>query len=240
LSPGRDNDQSHAHHTPRQNRTVVYLVRHGITEWNLQKRFQGHLDVHLSPEGLDQAHRVAAWLAGLNVSFAGLYSSDLSRAAQTAATIGDALGLRPQFSAELREIFCGSWQGLSVDEVEMHYPGRLAEWRETVDRFTLPGGECVLDVQKRTFAYYKRVLGRHRGEAVILVSHGVALAALQSAIFGWDIIETWKTGRARMGNTGVTAFEVDHSTGKVETIVSNSSAHLAAPTGMSSVMDQSA
>jgi broad specificity phosphatase PhoE len=225
---------------PGRGRTLIYLVRHGLTEWNLQKRFQGHLDVPLSPDGLEQARRVAAWLAHQPVHFTAIYSSDLARAAQTAATIGDKLGLRPEFSPELREIFCGRWQGLSVEDVESLYPGKLTEWRDRVDRFTLPGGECVLDVQKRTFAFYRRVLEQHPGEAVILVSHGVALAALQSAIHGWDIVDTWKTGRARMGNTGVTAFAVEHATGEVDLLLSNSSAHLPSPTGMSSVMDPSA
>jgi broad specificity phosphatase PhoE len=220
--------------------TVIYLVRHGLTEWNREKRFQGHLDVPLSAEGREQALQVAAWLALQPVRFTALYSSDLARAAQTAVTIGDRLGLHPNFSPELREIFCGRWQGLSVQDIESQYPGQLAEWHEQVDRFTLPGGECVLDVQKRTFAFYRRILRRHRGEAVIIVSHGVALAALQSAIHGWDIIDTWRTGRARLGNTGVTAFAVEHPTGKIHLLLSNSSTHLPAPIGMSSVMDPSA
>jgi broad specificity phosphatase PhoE len=174
------------------------------------------------------------------VCFTALYSSDLSRAARTATTIGDRLALQPQLSPELREIFCGRWQGLSVEDVESQYPGQLAEWSDKVDRFTLPGGECVLDVQKRTYAFYHRILERHRGEAVIIVSHGVALAALQAAIHGWDIIDTWRTGRARLGNTGVTAFAVEHPSGNMRLLLSNSSAHLPAPTGMSSVMDPSA
>src|SRR5438034_699077 len=116
----------------------------------------------------------ADWLPLQPVRFTALYSSDLSRAAQTTTTIGDRLGLHPEFSSELREIFCGRWQGLSVQDVESRYPGQLAEWRDKVDRFTLPGGECVLDVQKRTFAFYHRILERHRGEAIIIVSHGVA------------------------------------------------------------------
>jgi broad specificity phosphatase PhoE len=219
---------------------VVYLVRHGLTDWNLQKRFQGHLDVPLSLDGLEQARRVAQWLRTQPVHFSALYSSDLRRAAQTATTIGEMLDLQPLFSPELREIACGQWQGLSVEEVERLYPGLLAEWHETVDRFTLPGGECVLDVQRRTFALYRQLLERHKGEAIILVSHGVALAALQAAIHKWDIIETWRTGKARMGNTGVTAFAVEPSSGKIDLLLSNSSAHLPGPTGMSSVMDPSA
>src|SRR5438874_12863025 len=92
-------------HRPSPVETIIYLVRHGLTEWNRERRFQGHLDVPLSVEGRAQAHRLAAWLARQPVSFTALYSSDLARAAETATTIGHTLGLHPRLSPALREIF---------------------------------------------------------------------------------------------------------------------------------------
>src|SRR3954462_3109379 len=94
----------------KSDRTIIYLVRHGQTEWNRERRFQGHLDVPLSANGIDQARRVAAWFAGRAARFTAIYSTDPARAAQTAATIGQALGLNPHLSPELREIYCGHWQ----------------------------------------------------------------------------------------------------------------------------------
>src|SRR5438270_10820981 len=94
--------------------TLVYLIRHGLTEWNVQKPFQGHLDVPLSQEGLEQSRRLASWLACQPVRFTAIYSSVLFRALQTAEAIGECLCLAPQPTMALREIHCGEWQGLSV------------------------------------------------------------------------------------------------------------------------------
>jgi broad specificity phosphatase PhoE len=218
--------------------TVVYLVRHGVTDWNLQRRFQGQLDVPLSEEGLEQAEAVAGWLAAQPTAYAGLYSSDLKRAMQTAEAIGERLGLETQPVPELREIHCGEWQGLSVDAVQELYPGALDEWRAKVDCFTLPGGESIPEVQRRTFEFFRRVAAKHAAQAIILVSHGAALSALQTSIYGWDLPETWESGKTRLGNTGVTVLSVDPATGLGTVIVQNSVGHLERPTGMASVLDR--
>jgi broad specificity phosphatase PhoE len=222
--------------------TLVYLVRHGLTDWNRERRFQGHLDVYLSPEGLAQAQALADWLTPPPHRFSAIYTSDLARARQTAQIIGHALGLQPVLAPPLREIHCGDWQGLSVAEIEERYPGKLKEWHDSIQSFTLPGagGESIPQVQARIYSFYKDVVRRHSGQAIILASHGVALSALQAAIFGWDLQETWATSRARLGNTGVTAISVDASTGQPTLLLANSSAHLPEPTGIRSVLDQSA
>ncbi len=217
--------------------TRVYLVRHGETAWNLERRFQGHLDVPLSAVGLEQARAVASWLAEQGVGFAALYSSDLARAAQTARVIGERLRLTPVYSERLREVHGGEWQGLLVEEVEARYPGQMAEWHRKIDSFIVPGGESIPSVQERIFAFYEAIVDKHKGEAVVLVSHGAALAALIAAIHGWDLVNTWHTKRARMGNTAVTVIEIDSSTGKSATPLFNSSSHLSEPTSMGSVLD---
>lgn len=218
--------------------TRVYLLRHGITAWNADRRFQGQLDIPLNEEGLKQAQAVARWLSEQEPRFSAIYSSDLSRAAQTAETVGCALGLDPIYSEDLREIHCGEWQGLSVAEVERNYPGQLNVWDANVEAFTLPGGESIPQVQSRLFTCFKQTVGRHAGEAIILVSHGAALAALQAAIAGWTLAETWADRRARLGNTGVSVVDADHTTGRGNLVLVNSVAHLERPTGMTSVLDR--
>lgn len=220
--------------------TLLYLVRHGVTEWNIERRFQGHLDIPLSAEGLRQARAVASWLRSRGIDFSAVYTSNLTRALQTAEAIGDALGIAPTIAQALREIHCGEWQGLSVDEVEARYPGKLKEWHDSIACFTLPRGESIPQVQARVYSFYLDAVRKHAGEAVILVSHGVALSALHAAIFGWDLQETWDTHRARLGNTGVSVVAVDANTGVPTSILMNSSEHLPAPTGMKSVLDQPA
>ncbi len=217
--------------------TLVYLVRHGLTDWNVQKRFQGHLEVPLSEEGIEQAQAVGVWLANQPVRFAAVYSSDLVRAMQTAQEIADSLRLEVNPAPALRELHCGEWQGLSVDEVNRLYPGKLQEWHERVEHFVLPQGESIPILQVRTHAYFKEVTRRHEGEAIVMVSHGAALSALLIAVQGLDLTGAWHARQTRMGNTGVTSLLVDSVTGNAFILAHNSTEHLAEPTGMSSVLD---
>src|SRR3712207_2914672 len=108
--------------------TLIYLVRHGQTTWNIERRFQGQLDVPLSEEGLRQAEAVASWLVRQRVRFGAVYSSDLLRAKQTAEAIGRRLGLEAEPVRALREIHVGDWQGMLSTEIERRYPGDLEKW----------------------------------------------------------------------------------------------------------------
>lgn len=207
-------------------KTLVYLVRHGQTEWNKTRRFQGQLDIPLSELGREQAAALARWLKEQPVHFSAIYSSDLKRAAQTARIIGKIVGIWPAYSQALREINVGDWQGLSVDEVETRYPGKLQEWDSAVDRFTLPNGESIPAVQQRVFGFFRSAITGHEGKAIIIVAHGVALVALTAAIFGWDLVETWQTNRARLGNTGVSVVALDMAGGSPTMLLANSVGHL--------------
>jgi broad specificity phosphatase PhoE len=210
-------------------RTLVYLVRHGETDWNVEKRFQGQLDVELSKTGIRQAAAVARWLATQPIKFSAIYSSDLKRASRTALIIGARLDLMPRLDPALREINAGDWQGLVASEIEARFPGKLDEWHEKIDSFTLPGGESIPLVQERVFAAYRQIVERHPGEAIIIVSHGAALAALMASLHDWELLETWHTKRARMGNTHVSVAVFDHDRQEHEVIVMNSGEHLDAP-----------
>ncbi len=219
-------------------RTLVYLVRHGETTWNVERRFQGQLDVELSKTGLRQAEAVARWLAGQPAGFTAIYSSDLKRASRTALIIGAKLGLVPRLDPALREINVGEWQGLVASEIEERFPGQLEEWQEKIDSFTLPGGESIPVVQDRVYAAYQEIVEHHRGEAIIIVSHGAALAALMAALHDWDLVETWHTKRARMGNTHVSVAVFDHEHSKHEIIMMNSGEHLETPGDTGSTLDR--
>jgi broad specificity phosphatase PhoE len=218
-------------------KTLVYLVRHGETTWNRERRFQGQQDVPLSELGKEQSGVVARWLAGQQVKFGAVYSSDLARASQTAGIIAATLGLEPIYSPALREIHVGEWQGLLVDEIRQRYPGHLEEWDRLVDRFTLPGGESIPQVRDRVFAFYKSIISQHAGEAIVIVSHGACLAALMVAMHGWDLVTTWETRLARMGNTGVSIISFNHATSAHEPVLLNSTSHLAESTGTASLSD---
>ena len=227
----------HASERTAPGRTLVYLVRHGETPWNVERRFQGQLNVELSPAGREQARAVAEWLAGRPVRFSAIYSSDLRRAAETAAVIGERTGITPQLDPRLREINVGEWSGMLADEVEQKYPGALLEWHDRIDRYTIPGGESIPVVQQRVLEAYRALVDAHDGEAIIIVSHGAALSALLVALHDWDLVETWHSRKTRMGNTGVTVVAFDHASSSHDLLVLNSSEHLAEPTTLETTMD---
>jgi broad specificity phosphatase PhoE len=218
--------------------TLLVLVRHAQTDWNVERRFQGQLDIPLSARGQVEAREIALWLATLPVKFSTLYSSDLSRAVVTARPI---VALQPGmtvvYSEALRELDGGEWQGLTTLDVEDRYPGELRRWREDIKGFTLPGGESVPDVQQRISLYLADVVQRHAGEAVLVMSHGAALTAYLAAVNRWDLQETWDSRRARMSNTGVTILAFSGEGQPPRTLLFNSVAHLTTHEPLASVID---
>src|SRR5262245_28159365 len=101
----------------------VLLIRHGETEWNNLGRWQGFEQTDLNEVGLLQAKTLAEYVRPHPIS--AIYSSDLLRALQTAAPLGEALGITPVAHADWREQNLGIFQGLTRDEIEATYP---AEW----------------------------------------------------------------------------------------------------------------
>jgi broad specificity phosphatase PhoE len=109
---------------------TMLVLRHGQSEWNSQRRWQGTVDSPLTPLGREQAATTARMLATLGRAFGALWSSDLRRASETASIIGATLRLgRPRLDARLREAHAGEWEGLTPDQIESRYPGWLESHR---------------------------------------------------------------------------------------------------------------
>lgn len=154
----------------------LWLVRHGQTDWNLERRYQGHSDTPLNAAGLEQAARAAEMLTGRR--YAGIYTSDLQRARITAEIIGRRLGIAIQIDPRLREVNLGAWEGMLVTDIQARYP---AEWEaRQQDRLHArpPGGESTLDVAARVLPAVDDLVAHHPDGPLILVSHGLALATV--------------------------------------------------------------
>jgi uncharacterized phosphatase len=105
---------------------TVLLLRHGQSEWNAVQRWQGTANSPLTALGREQATETAWALAGVDTRFAALWASDLSRAADTAAILGEALALgAPRTDVRLREAYAGEWEGMTPPEIEAGWPGWL-------------------------------------------------------------------------------------------------------------------
>ena len=149
------------------------LVRHGETAWNAEQRLQGHKDLPLSPEGLQQAVQAARQFVGQ--SAAALYSSDLQRAWQTAQPIAQALGLTIARLAALRERNYGRCEGMVRNEVASRHPEDARALRERDPDYVLPDGESLRQHQQRIEDCINGLARKHPGQTVVVVTHGGVL-----------------------------------------------------------------
>ena len=159
--------------------TTLVLVRHGVTDWNHARRFQGQTDIALNEEGLRQAELTGRRLAAdpQRDRITAVYTSDLSRTAQTAAPIAAALGRAAQPEPGLRERHYGSFEGLTHDELTHGaFAADFRRWRAREPDFELPGGgETLRAFDDRVGRTLASLAARHRGAVVVAVTHGGVL-----------------------------------------------------------------
>ena len=135
--------------------TTLLLVRHGETDWNAERRWQGHADVPLNESGREQAQRLADSFPGDAVD--AIYASDLARARETAEILGARLGRPVVVDPDLREIDVGAVEGLTAEE-----SAAFEGWQ----------GEPKEDHSERVLAAIGRIAERHPGERILVVTHG--------------------------------------------------------------------
>lgn len=156
--------------------TEFWLVRHGETVWNQEGRLQGSIDIELNENGLLQAGRLAEQLK--NVNFQAIFSSPLKRACKTAEIISAQCKLPVQTDPRLAEISMGLWEGLTVSELRMKYPGQLEKRNADPVHFCPQGGESTFEISIRLRQTVDEISRQYTEEPVLLVSHGLALATL--------------------------------------------------------------
>jgi broad specificity phosphatase PhoE len=158
--------------------TTIVMVRHGETDWNRERRFQGRADQPLHEAGRGQARDLAELLHGEPVS--AVYTSPLRRACETAEILAGNFGLRPQPLDALLEIDVGAWEGRTIDEVRATYPGRAEEdWRSGWDE-----GETYDELSRRVVPTLMELGTKHEGGHVLVVTHAGPLRAAIAAAMG--------------------------------------------------------
>lgn len=150
---------------------LLYLVRHGETDWNLQHKIQGSTDIPLNATGREQAAATGALLASR--SWDAIVSSPLSRAFETASIIASAVGLpAPTTISDLVERNYGEAEGLSDAEIDVRFPGDSP----------VPGRESREHVVERVLPALLALAESRPGQAVIVVSHGGVIRSVLNAI----------------------------------------------------------
>ena len=184
--------------------TTLLLLRHGETTWNEQSRMQGWAPVGLTDRGHEQARRAGALIAD-EYDPHRLVSSDLVRARETTARVGEAVDTEPTFDPAWRERGLGDFQGLTVEALFGGFPEySLKSSGAAALTARPPNGESVLDVRERVLGAWEELLDD--GGTVLVVTHGGPIAAVLGAVRGQDALtgalENW-TGNGTLTEVAV-------------------------------------
>ncbi len=163
--------------------TTLLLARHGETDSNREKRWQGFADLSLNEQGREQAVALADELE--DVPLGAIYSSDLRRAYETAAVVAERKGLSVTSLRELREVDVGSWTGLTQQEVKERFPDGYREMRARSGR-GWEGGETYAELADRVLEALRRIARAHPGDAVLVVTHSGPIRTARAHAAGSD------------------------------------------------------
>lgn len=170
----------------------LLVVRHGVTDWNREGRFQGHLDPPLGDEGRAEAELLAERLAADSDLRPGrIVSSTLARAMETAGAIGRAVGVQVEPDAQLIEIGQGDWEGRTHADLAVADAERYAQWRRDAGIRQPPGGERIESATARVSALLAGLESSPGGWPVCLVSHGGTLRILARVLLRGSGVASW-------------------------------------------------
>ncbi|MGD9423586.1 2,3-diphosphoglycerate-dependent phosphoglycerate mutase GpmB [Pantoea sp. NSTU24] len=184
----------------------VYLVRHGETVWNAERRIQGQSDSPLTEKGEQQARQVGERVKQLGITH--VIASDLGRTRRTAEIIADACGCGVTLDARLRELNMGVLEKRPLDGLT----AEEEQWRATLVNGTeggrIPEGESMTEMATRMHAALNACLDLPAGSRPLLVSHGMALGSLVSTILG---LPAYAERRLRLRNCSLSRVDYQQS-----------------------------
>ncbi|WP_334180622.1 histidine phosphatase family protein [Pseudoxanthomonas sp.] len=174
----------------------ILLARHGETPWNAEGRYQGQIDIPLSPVGEGQATALGQRLKDVRIDRA--VASPLSRAQRTAQlALGESRADMLLTDPELQEIAHGEWEGLLASEIQDKDPARLLAWREEPDTVLMPGGESLRQVLDRSWRGLARAAeGLGDDDTLLIVAHDAVNRVLLCRILGLPIAKLWSFRQA--------------------------------------------
>ncbi len=193
--------------------TIVYLVRHGETDWNRERRFQGQKDIPLNQYGKRQANKLADYFVIKKFSIDSIYSSDLKRAVLTAEFIAMKLNHIVHVHYGLRERNFGDLEGKKIDDIKQHNPGiNLAN----IDQYKDLNIEEYNAFKSRIYHTILNISENHIGDQVVIVCHGAAINAFLHEVSEGNM----GSGKTKIDNTSITTVVYNHrkSQWKIENV----------------------
>lgn len=184
-------------------KTTLVLTRHGVTTANLKGAFAGWTDVDLSEDGKLQAQHLATKLD--RFKFDKIYSSDLTRAVETAKPTALSQGISITTDKDLREMFFGEWENKVEEQIELEFPNQVNLWLTDTAKCYIENGETLNEFIQRVTNAVKRIAFENQNKTILIVTHGGVLRAIRGSLFGepkWDL-------KYHPQNTALTVVEVE-------------------------------
>lgn len=179
--------------------TTLCFIRHGETNHNATGMIQGQYDAKLSQRGREQAVLLAKRLAKNPPDV--LYSSDSSRAHDTARAVAESCGLSIHLDQRLREVDMGVWSNQPWREIQTRYP---EEWKRVQNgdpTFKHGGGESTIETQNRMVEAVKEIVAAHAGKQIVIVSHGYAIRTYFAYLLDLSLVHMVR--RFQLKNTSI-------------------------------------
>ncbi|MDD5681607.1 MAG: alpha-ribazole phosphatase [Candidatus Omnitrophica bacterium] len=166
--------------------TKLIMIRHGQTDWSIEKRYCGRTDIPLNNTGRKQAAELRGLLRGEKID--AVYASKLRRAHEFAGIVFEKLPILA--TEELCEMNFGIFEGLTYDEIMQKYPGIYSKWIENPGGTDIPGGESMRDFKKRIETVFEKIIGQGGNKTLAVITHAGVIKILLSDIL--KIGNIWK------------------------------------------------
>ena len=201
----------------------IFLIRHGEVEWNRRATYMGSTDLPLNSQGRLQADRLADRLETEDIS--AVYSSDLSRARETAEIIAGRIRLPIQITPEIREIDYGEWDGVPEADVPKRYGDIYSAWRANPAEVRIPGGETFQELADRAFPAFSKIAEGHGDQNIVVVAHKSTNRVILCCLLGIHVNNYRRIGQ---GNAAFNVIETAEGGGFLVNVI-NERCHLLSP-----------
>jgi len=193
--------------------TKLFITRHGQTEWNREGKLQGWKDSPLTEKGIEQARALRERLGEEDLDVA--YISPSGRTVKTAEMILDGRDVKTIEDERIKEINMGEWEGTRSDEIKNRFPKVYSDFWERPNHYEPISGESFYELKERISSFLEEVLEKHRGENVLIVSHGGASKIILSLFEGRDLKYLWEPPKLRGGCLSLVEVEEEEEESEI-------------------------
>ncbi len=184
--------------------TRLILTRHGETDWNAAKRFQGHTDIPLNARGQEQARSLGAALASEKIDLA--FASDLQRTQDTAGAVLAHHPVDLILDPRLREMSFGQWEGLTYDEMCAQDDRVAANWGDFMLTIGPPDGEAIPSFAARIKSFLDEISTKYPDKTVLIVAHGGVIRMSMCTLLGIPLERHWQFNIRQTSLTDIETF----------------------------------